>query len=409
MTPSPTTSSADATARRTIRFEAGGPAPEEVVVGLIADPPRVLGGSVVERVDQAGTAAVIHVGSGRLTVQADRSEATIELKADGYHAVHRSEINSMLEALTTRVCDPERESTRARLASRVGDPIELDKRANALFATRPNVLSEEAAVRLAIAAIDLTTLTGDDTNGRVRALCARARRPDPTDPTVGPTAAVCVYPELVALAVELTQGSPVAVASVAGAFPSGLSSLDVRLRDIDDAVHAGAHEVDIVLNRAAFLAGDHAVVARELQAMREHIGDRQMKVILETSELQSPMAIYAAAELAINNGTDWIKTSTGKTALGATPIAALTMAQAIAQTAAPNGRPVGLKISGGVRTAADALGYLAIVEAALGPAWLDPSRVRFGASGLLDVLVADLADFADVAGLQRGPKMPGGS
>ncbi len=146
-----------------------------------------------------------------------------------------------------------------------------------------------------------------------------------------------------------------------------------------------------MLNRAAFLAGDHELVADELKAMRQQVGPRVMKVILETSELESPAAIRTASKLAMHAGADWIKTSTGKAKTGATPVAVLAMAEAIAEHSAQRATPVGLKISGGVRTSADALGYLAIIEATLGPAWLQPDRVRFGASGLLTALVADLA------------------
>ncbi len=405
---------AHVTGQRSLRFESSGPTPTQVMRWLRSDPPMVLAGHSVIQVedllDEGGAlpptdAVVLHLECGRLIIRPSGTEPKLKLYGECWRPAPASpaelhadragahqQLTSALDALGSLVGDPERADTRTLFATSAPESDDtIEARAAELFATVPTQITREEALRLSIASIDLTTLTGDDTYGRVRALCAQARRPDPADATVGPTAAVCVYPNLVLLAAELTKGSGVAVASVAGAFPSGLSSLEVRLSDIAEAVCAGADEIDVVLNRAAFLAGDHQLVADELKAMRQQIGPRVMKVILETSELESPTAIRTASKLAIHAGADWIKTSTGKAKAGATPVAVLAMAEAIAEHSTQGGTPVGLKISGGVGTSADALGYLAILEATLGPTWLQPDRVRFGASGLLTALVADLA------------------
>ena len=246
-------------------------------------------------------------------------------------------------------------------------------------------------LRLVVRCTDLTTLEGDDTPGRIRALCSQALRPDPADPTVGPVAAVCVHPSLAGLAAELLAGTPVAVASVAGAFPSGLSPLEVKVAEVRAAVAAGAQEIDTVLNRSAFLSGRADLAAGELRALREAAGTAHFKVILEVCELGSATSVAEATRLAIDSGADMVKTSTGKGSAGASPEAVLTMAITVAEHCAAGGRPVGIKVAGGVRTAADALGYLAIVRSVLGDDWLSPERLRFGASSLLGNVVAALA------------------
>ena len=245
-------------------------------------------------------------------------------------------------------------------------------------------------LRLVVRCTDLTTLEGDDTPGRIRALCSAALRPDPADPTVGPVAAVCVYPSLAGLAAELLAGTQVAVASVAGAFPGGLSPLDVKVAEVSAAAAAGATEIDTVLNRSAFLSGRHDVAAGELRALRQAAGTAHFKVILEVCELGSATAIAEATRLAIDAGADMVKTSTGKGASGASPQAVLTMATAVAEHRAAGGRPVGIKVAGGVRTAADALEYLDIVHSVLGDGWLTPERLRFGASSLLGDVITTL-------------------
>ena len=246
-------------------------------------------------------------------------------------------------------------------------------------------------LRLVVRCTDLTTLEGDDTPGRIRALCSMALRPDPADPTVGPVAAVCVYPALAPLAAELLAGTPVAVASVAGAFPSGLSPLEVKVAEVQAAVTAGAQEIDTVLNRSAFLSGRRDVATAELRALKEAAGRARFKVILEVCELGTADAIREATRLAIDAGADMVKTSTGKGASGASPEAVLVMAETAAAYRAAGGRPVGIKVAGGVRTAADAIAYVDIVRSVLGADWLTPDLLRFGASSLLGNVVAALA------------------
>lgn len=238
-----------------------------------------------------------------------------------------------------------------------------------------------------VACIDLTTLEGSDTPARVTTMGHRAVRPDPDDPTLGPVAAVCVYPSLVPAAVAAVEGSTVAVASVAGAFPSGQSPLPVRLADIAAAVAAGADEIDIVLNRGAFLDGDLATARADIEASIAAADGRHVKVILETGELGSIDAIHRAALLAMAAGADFVKTSTGKIPVSATPAAVAAMADAIAAFEAGSGRVVGLKVSGGLRTVDDAVAYAHLVADTLGPDRITPTWFRYGASRLLDALV----------------------
>lgn len=294
-----------------------------------------------------------------------------------------------IDAVGGRLADVERFDARSTL---LPDDPDVEGRAAEMFAARALGSDRIADLRLAVRAIDLTTLEGDDTAGRVRWLCSRAIRPDPLDPETEPTAAVCVHPAFVGLARHLTAETPVKVASVAGAFPSGHSRLDVRLADIAAAREAGAHEIDIVLNRAAFLIGNHQLAADEIRASAEAAGDCHLKVILEVGDLGSDAAIRSATRLAIEAGADFVKTSTGKTPRNATPAAVLAMAEVIAGHADRTGHMVGLKVAGGVRTPDEALGYLALVRATLGDEWLQPERFRFGASGLLGNLVVALRD-----------------
>jgi deoxyribose-phosphate aldolase len=203
-----------------------------------------------------------------------------------------------------------------------------------------------------------------------------------------------VYPSLVPVAVEHTAGSPVVVASVAGAFPSGLSPLAVRVADIEAAVAAGAGEIDIVLNRSAFLSGDLPTVHQELVTSVEAAGGRPVKVILEVGELVEPARILTAAILAMAAGARFVKTSTGKIAQSATPQAVACMIEAASRFHRETGRRVGIKVSGGVRTVEQAAGYRGQVVDGLGAAWSGPDRLRFGASGLLDSLVQARRDLA---------------
>ena len=243
------------------------------------------------------------------------------------------------------------------------------------------------ALDMAVRMVDLTTLEGADTPGKVRALCAKARRPDPDDPAVPPVAAVCVYPDLVGVARAELVGSPVAVASVATAFPSGRASLPVKLADVRDAVQAGADEVDMVIDRGAFLAGRYGQVYEEMQQVREVCGNAHLKVILETGELATLDNVSRASWLAMLAGADFIKTSTGKVTPAATPPVTLVMLAAVREYARVTGRRVGVKVAGGIRTAKDAIRYLVLVRETAGPAWLTPALFRIGASSLLNDLL----------------------
>jgi deoxyribose-phosphate aldolase len=243
------------------------------------------------------------------------------------------------------------------------------------------------ALDTAIRMTDLTTLEGADTPGRVRSLCAKAMRPDPSDPSTPQVAAVCVYPDLVEVAVEALRGSGVGVASVATAFPSGRASLEVKLADVRDAVGAGATEIDMVIDRGAFLAGRYGKVAEEILAVKEACGPAHLKVILETGELATLDNARRASWLAMAAGADFIKTSTGKVTPAATPPVVLVMLQAVRDYAEATGREVGVKAAGGIRTAKEAVRYLVLVHETAGPAWLRPDRFRFGASSLLNDLL----------------------
>jgi deoxyribose-phosphate aldolase len=249
--------------------------------------------------------------------------------------------------------------------------------------------------------IDLTTLEGQDTPGKVRALCAKARRPDPSDPTVPAVAAVCVYADLVPVAVPALEGSGVHVAAVATAFPSGRASLDVKLADTREAVAAGADEIDMVIDRGAFLAGRFAHVFDEIVAVRAACGDAHLKVILETGELVTYDNVRRASWLAMLAGADFIKTSTGKLPVAATLPVTLVMLEAVRDFHERTGRRVGVKAAGGIRTAKDAIRYLVLVNETAGEEWLDPELFRFGASSLLNDLLMQRQKLA--TGRYAGP------
>jgi deoxyribose-phosphate aldolase len=257
------------------------------------------------------------------------------------------------------------------------------------------------ALDMAVRMVDLTTLEGADTPGKVRAMCAKARQPNPSDLSVPPVAAVCVYPDLVGVAKEALVGSRVAVASVATAFPSGRASLAVKLADVEDAVSAGADEVDMVIDRGAFLAGRYGQVYAEIRAVRDACGPAHLKVILETGELATLDNVARASWLAMMAGADFIKTSTGKVTPAATPPVALVMLAAVRDFEQASGRRVGVKVAGGIRTAKDAIRYLVLVNEIAGPAWLNPALFRIGASTLLNDLLMQRAK--QLTGLYAGP------
>src|SRR5260221_6540215 len=243
------------------------------------------------------------------------------------------------------------------------------------------------ALDLELRMVDVTTLEGADTPGKVKGLCAKARQPDPADPAVPPVAAVCIYPDLVGVARAELAGSPVAVASVATAFPSGRASLAVKLADVRDAVAAGADEVDMVIDRGAFLAGRYGLVYEEVRQVREACGPAHLKVILETGELATLDNVSRASWLAMLAGADFIRPSTGKVSPASTPPVALVMLSAVRDFEHAPGRRVGVKVAGGIRTAKDAIRYLVLVNETAGAAWLSPGLFRIGASSLLNDLL----------------------
>ena len=279
-------------------------------------------------------------------------------------------------------------SSYALFAPPAVDAVALEERASSLGKRSIKKATKVAGLKLAVSMMDLTTLEGKDTAGKVRQLCQKAMHPLPNDPSVGPCAAICVYPNHVQTAKEALAGSTVKVASVATAFPSGQSPLDIKLDDVRRAVDFGADEIDMVIDRGAMLVGDYAKVYDEIAATKEACGAAHLKVILETGELGSYDTIRMASELAIAAGGDFIKTSTGKIQPAATPPVTLLMLEVIRDHYYATGRRIGMKPAGGVRTSKQALQYLVIVKETLGDAWLTPDLFRFGASALLnDVLM----------------------
>jgi deoxyribose-phosphate aldolase len=278
----------------------------------------------------------------------------------------------------------------ARLVSRAAavDAVGLEERAASLAKRSIKRDSKLWALDLAIRSMDLTTLEGSDTVGKIVAMCAKAVRPNPVDSSVPSVAAVCIYPHLVPVAAGQLKNTGVNVASVAGGFPSGLGPLDARLREVREVVELGADEIDIVLNRSLFLGGQYAQAFEELAAAREAAGDTHLKVILETGELGSYDRIRQASVLAMAAGADFIKTSTGKIQPAATLPAALCMMEAAREFFHETGRRVGVKVAGGIRQSKQAIQYLALVYETLGPEWMTPDLFRIGASTLLnDVLM----------------------
>jgi deoxyribose-phosphate aldolase len=287
------------------------------------------------------------------------------------------------------------------------DAVMLEARAASLAKRSIKTTSKRAGIDLAIRCMDLTTLEGKDSYGRVRSLCSKAMTPRPGYPGVPSVAAVCVYPNLVAVAKEALAGSTVKVASVATAFPSGLASIEIKLADTQQAIAAGADEIDMVIDRGAFLSGRFEQVYDEIVAVKGACGDRaRLKVILETGELGSYDNTRYASDLALEAGADTIKTSTGKVGTNATFPTALLMCEAIRDFARRTGQRRGLKVAGGVKNTKQALTYLVIVKETLGDAWLTPDLFRIGASSLLDDLLMQLEklDTGSYAGPDYIPK-----
>jgi deoxyribose-phosphate aldolase len=283
------------------------------------------------------------------------------------------------------------------------DQIGAEQRAAMLSTRSIKTTAKAQAIDLAIRMVDLTTLEGADTPGKVRALSAKAMRPDPADPSCPAVAAVCVYPAMVPVAVAVVGGKGagsgplgvaaraglgvVRVASVATAFPSGQAPLEVKIADTKAAVAAGADEIDMVINRGAFLSGRYLEVFDEIVAVKHACGDAHLKVILETGELSTYDNVRRASWLAMLAGGDFIKTSTGKVAVNATLPVTLVMLEAVRDFRAATGRQVGVKPAGGIRTSKDAIKYLVTINETVGDDWLDPKWFRFGASTLLNDLL----------------------
>jgi deoxyribose-phosphate aldolase len=248
--------------------------------------------------------------------------------------------------------------------------------------------SKRAALDLVVRMTDLTTLEGKDTAGKVAQLSAKAIRPDPTDPSIPSVAAVCVYPNMVRYAVNATEGTPVKVASVATYFPSGLADIKLKVEETRKVVADGADEVDMVIDRGAFLSGEYFKVFDEIRRVKEACGDAHLKVILETGELETLDNVRRASMLAMAAGGDFIKTSTGKVTPAATLPVTLVMLEAIRDFHDATGLAVGMKPAGGIRTSKDAIKYLVVLNETLGEPWMTPDLFRFGASSLLnDVLM----------------------
>jgi deoxyribose-phosphate aldolase len=268
------------------------------------------------------------------------------------------------------------------------DEVGLERRSALLAGRSVSGSTELRMIDLAVAMVDLTTLEGSDTPGRVRALSAQARRPDPLAAEVPPVATVCVYPDLAAVAAEALRGSGVGIAAVATAFPSGRTSLAVKLADTDVALDGGATEIDMVIDRGAWLSGRYGTVFEEVVAVRELTrGRAHLKVILETGELPGYDDVRRAAWLALLAGADVVKTSTGKTSPAATLPVVQVLLQAVRDWHRLTGERRGVKAAGGIRTAKDAIRHLVAVREVAGPEWLTPALFRFGASSLLDDLL----------------------
>ncbi|WP_025617106.1 deoxyribose-phosphate aldolase [Salinispora cortesiana] len=284
------------------------------------------------------------------------------------------------------------------------DQVGAQQRAAQLGTRSIKTTAKAWAIDLAIRMVDLTTLEGADTPGRVRALAAKALRPDPADPSCPHVGAVCVYPSMVPYVAEVLRGPAsgagpagaaaapagagvVHLASVATAFPAGQAPLEIKLADTRAAVAAGADEIDMVINRSAFLTGRYQEVYDEIVAVREACGPAHLKVILETGELSTYDNVRRASWLAMLAGADFIKTSTGKVPAAATPPVTLVMLEAVRDFRAATGRQVGVKPAGGIKTTKDAIKYLVLVNETVGADWLDPDWFRFGASSLLNDLL----------------------
>lgn len=270
------------------------------------------------------------------------------------------------------------------------DQVGVEQRVARLNSRSIKKESKVQALKLALSMVDLTTLEGMDTEGKVRQLCQKALRPHIKQPDLPTVAAVCVYPSMVKIAKAELQGSNIKVASVATAFPSGMAPLKMKLEETRQAVADGADEVDMVISRGAFLIGEYNYVFDEIAAVKEACGNAHLKVILETGELQTYENVRKASDIAMHAGADFIKTSTGKISPAATQPVTLVMLEAIRDYFYETDRMVGMKPAGGIRKAKQAIQYLVLVKETLGAAWLTPDYFRFGASSLTNDLLMQI-------------------
>jgi deoxyribose-phosphate aldolase len=270
------------------------------------------------------------------------------------------------------------------------DAVALEERAASLA---KRSLKKEAKVwglKLAVSMIDLTTLEGKDTRGKVVALCSKAIRPDPSDPTVPHVAAVCVYPTMVSFVKQALKGTNINVASVATGFPSGQTFTSIKVQETRETVALGADEIDMVIDRGAFLSGDYQKVFDEIAEVKEACGPAHLKVILETGELANYDQVRRASLIAMYAGADFIKTSTGKVTTNATLPVTLAMFEAIRDFHHVTGKKIGMKPAGGISNAKLALAYLVLLYETLGPEWMTPDLFRLGASSLLNDILMQL-------------------
>jgi len=270
------------------------------------------------------------------------------------------------------------------------DQVGVESRVARLNSRSIKKESKIEALKMALSMVDLTTLEGMDTEGKVKQLCRKAMKPHAALPDLPKVAAVCVYPSMVSVAKEQLKGSGIHVASVATAFPSGMTTLDDKLEETRRAVEDGADEVDMVISRGRFLKGDFNYVFDEISAVKDACGEAHLKVILETGELQTYENVRKASDLAMHAGADFIKTSTGKIQPAATQPVTLVMLEAIRDYYYETDRMVGMKPAGGIRKAKQAIQYLILVKETLGARWLTPDYFRFGASSLTNDLLMQI-------------------
>ena len=297
-----------------------------------------------------------------------------------------------MSELGNKLIDGSESSLRAFLDNLPGvDKVGAEGRAAMLGTRSIKTTSKARAIDLAISMVDLKTLEGADTPGKVRSLCAKALRPDPNDLTVPHVGAICVYNDMVKVARDYLNsigGQSIPVAAVSTAFPSGRASMEVKLRDTLDAIESGASEIDMVIDRGAFLSGKFGLVFDEIREIKALCGEKaHLKVILETGELATYDNVRKASYLAMLAGADFIKTSTGKVSPAATPPVVLVMLEAVRDFFALTGKKIGVKPAGGIRTTKDAIKQLVLVNETTGPEWLSPKLFRIGASALLNDLL----------------------